>query len=137
MRNDDVLKLVKTVNDIALGAPISTDMIADLKQWVRLEEEHGSSPAVTAIVKALLRELEEARAGQVSITGGETKTTTSATSTASTPKRAAKREVPEDPPAEDPPTGEAALGEEEEPAGEAPVEPEDEQEKPAAPTDEW
>lgn len=61
MRNEHVLALVKSVNDITLGAKIDSAKLADLKQWIRLEEEHGSSPAVTAIIKALVRELEEAR----------------------------------------------------------------------------
>ncbi len=67
MQNKDVLRLLRSINDIVLGAQVNNERLDDIEKWLRLEEEHGAGqePAVQAIIVALVRELKDCRSSQM------------------------------------------------------------------------
>jgi hypothetical protein len=69
MRNDEVLRLLRSINDINLGAPVTDAHLDDIETWIRLEQDHGSSDGgAFSIVRALVRELRDARGIQPNVT---------------------------------------------------------------------
>lgn len=116
MKNEDVLSLLESINDIVLGAPITDARLGDVEQWLRLENEcgKGARPAVQAIIVALVRDLKEARANT------QTNIVQEIDKSADVPARATTRRLKKAPEAAPPVEDEAPV--EEAPAEDAPVE---------------